>query len=111
MDRALIVRKPHIDNILDNGKCWEMRSRPTRITGWIGLIEAGSGLIVGKAFLTSGHVKPSADEISNNTEKHQVKDLSQLEKWCYSWTLEKAERFEEPIPYDHPNGAVIWVKI
>lgn len=111
MKRALIVRKPHIDNILDNGKCWEMRSRPTSITGWIGLIEAGSGLIVGKAFLTSGHIKPSADEINSNAEKHQVQDLVKLDKWCYAWVLEQAERFEKPIPYNHPKGAVIWVKI
>ena len=110
MDRALIVRKPWIDLILSGQKTWEMRSRKTHLTGWIGLIEQGTGLIVGKAFLTGGWRKPSEQELIDNMHNHMVEDLSLLKKWCYAWTLEQAERFENPIPYDHPKGAVIWVK-
>ncbi len=51
-DRALIVRKPWIDLILDEGKDMEMRSRKTKIHGQIGLIEAGSGLIMGEIRMT-----------------------------------------------------------
>ncbi|GAF99913.1 unnamed protein product, partial [marine sediment metagenome] len=29
----------------------------------------------------------------------------------YAWVLEKAKRYDEPIPYTHPLGAVIWVKL
>lgn len=111
MDRALIVKKPWIDLILSGEKTWEMRSKPTKITGWIGLIEQGTGFIVGKAFLTSGWCKPSTQELIENHSKHLVDNTALLEKWCYAWTLEQAQRFETPIPYKHPSGAVIWVKI
>lgn len=111
MDRALIIKKLWLDKILSDGKVWEMRSRRTRITGWIGLIESGSGMIVGKAFLTSGHIKPTKQELLDNFDKHQVADQSMLQKWCYAWTLEQVEKFDTPIPYQHPRGAVVWVKI
>jgi len=111
MDRALIVKKPWIDLILSGEKTWEMRSRKTHLTGWIGLIEQGTGLIVGKAFLTCGWFKPNKQELIDNHSKHLVDDTALLEKWCYAWTLEQAERFETPIAYKHPSGAVIWVKI
>ena len=80
MDRALIIKKPWIDLILDGEKTWEMRSRKTKITGWIGLIEQGSGLIVGRAFLTCGWHKPSTSELIDNKSKHMVDDLSLLKK-------------------------------
>jgi len=111
LNRALIVKKPWIDLILSGEKTWEMRSRKTHLTGWIGLIEQGAGLIVGKAFLTGGWLKPSKQELIDNHSRHLVDDAFLLEYWCYAWTLEQAERFEIPIPYKHPRGAVIWVKI
>ena len=111
INRGLIINKIWVDRILDHGKTWEMRSRRTHFTGWFGIIESGSGLIVGKAFMTSGHIKPTHQELLQNIDKHQVKDLSLLKKWCYAWTIEKAVRFKEPTPYKHPQGAVTWVKL
>lgn len=111
MKRALIVRKQWIDLILSGEKTWEMRSKPTSNKGWIGLIEAGTGLIVGKAFLVSGHEKPSMDDLICNSDKHRVEDMPLLDKWRYVWQLEQAERFKVPIPYNHPRGAVIWVRL
>ena len=52
MERALIIRQPWIGKILDGSKTWEMRGRPTSIRGRIGLIEQGSGMIVGEATLS-----------------------------------------------------------
>jgi hypothetical protein len=111
MDRALIVKKPRIDLILSGEKTWEMRSKPTKITGWIGLIEQGTGLIVGRAFLTSGWIRPSKQELIDNHSKHLVDDTDILERWCYAWEIERAERFDKPIKYKHPKGAVVWVKL
>ncbi len=56
MTRALIIRKEHLTNIFDNGKVWEMRSSKTNARGRIGLIEAGSGLIVGETFLAKNWI-------------------------------------------------------
>jgi len=38
-------------------------------------------------------------------------DLQLLEKWRFPWVLENARRFETPIPYKHPRGAMIWVDV
>lgn len=108
MERALIVQKFWLDKILDEGKTWEMRTTKTKVRGTIGLIEAGSGLIVGSVEIINSF------KVDNNpffTIHHKIKDLSLVDKWPYAWVLSNAKRFEEPIPYKHPKGAVIWVKI
>lgn len=111
MDRALIIKKPWIDLILDGQKTWEMRTRKTKIKGIIGLIEQGTGLIVGQANLIDGTFKPTTDELIKNAPLHRVENLEILETWCYRWELREAHRFKTPIPYKHPKGAVIWVTL
>lgn len=111
MKRALIVRKPWIDKILSGEKTWEMRSKPTNIRGRIGLIEQGTGLIVGECELVR-----SGESINNfnhgyGQHLHKINDLSLLEKWHYPWVLSDVKKYEKPIPYTHPKGAVVWVKI
>lgn len=32
-------------------------------------------------------------------------------KWCYAWELSNIIKYKKPIPYCHPRGAVIWVKL
>lgn len=112
MERALIVRQPYLDLILSGLKTWEMRSRPTSIRGRIGLIEQGTGLIVGECTISGSDGVPlDSGEHDLFYDYHRVSDYDLLEKWCYAWRLESAKRYEEPIPYNHPRGAVTWVKI
>jgi hypothetical protein len=113
MERALIVRKEWLDKILDGVKVWEMRSTPTKIRGRIGLIEAGTGLIVGECELVDSLIalRPHETDCDMHFNRHQVDDSALLEKWCHPWVLESAKRYDKPIPYDHPKGAVIWVKL
>lgn len=112
MDRALIIKKEWIDKILSGEKIWEMRSTKTKVSGLIGLIESGSGLIVGQAIL-EGVGEPIHDLYCAKItyKNHQVSDYSLLKKWRYPWVLSGAVRFTKPIPYDHPQGAVVWVKV
>jgi hypothetical protein len=86
-----------------------MRSSRTKIKGKIGLIESGTGLIVGEANLIgcSPHPVPKLEYLKLF---HQIENLDLLDKWHYAWYLEKAKRYNKPIPYTHPKGAVIWVK-
>jgi hypothetical protein len=114
MNRALIIKKEHLDNIFDNGKIWEMRSQMTNVRGEIGLIESGSGMIVGKCEIVDcqdlSHL--SANLVHKWWHKyHKVDDLTALKKWNKALLIKDAVRFDKPIPYDHPQGAVIWVKI
>jgi len=111
-DLALIIDEPWISEILAVRKIWEMRSRPTQIRGRIRLIRKGSGLIVGEARLYDSKPKLSPDEFARNYLKHRIPfDMSIYEKWPYPWAMDHAVAYDEPIPYNHPQGAVVWVKI
>lgn len=111
MKRALIIRQPWVDKIFDSGKVWEMRSGSTMVRGRIGIIEAGTGLIVGEVTLLGSGQPLTEDEAKRHIGAHQVKDIELLKKWRYPWFLEDARRYKTPIPYDHPKGAVTWVRI
>ena len=111
MRRALIVKKKWLDKIFDEGKVWEMRTTRTNIRGEIDLIESGSGLIVGKTEIIGCSdipIVPSRYFIP----MHKVEDLELIKKWKWAWILKanSAKRYDKPIPYKHPKGAVIWVK-
>ena len=110
MERALIIKKCWLDKILNDGKVWEMRSTRTSITGKIGLIESGSGLIIGEAVLTGCSNLPVPKD-SSLVKYHNIRNLELLKKWKWAWFLVEAKRFEKPIPYKHPRGAVIWVNL
>lgn len=110
-DRALIVADPWIGKILSGEKTWEMRSAPTKIRGRVGLIRKGSGLIVGSVEIID--VLPPLDRNAAMVTKnlHKVADVELLEKWKYPWVLKNVVEFETPLEYEHPRGAVVWVKI
>lgn len=111
-DRALVVQSHWCNLILEGVKPWEMRSSKTKVRGIIGLIESGSGLIVGKVNLTDSLEAIPEREFFNHTEKHQITNsLIATSKWKYPWVLDCATRFDTPIQYCHPKGAVIWVKL
>lgn len=71
MKRALIIKKNWLDKIFNDGKRWEMRSRNTKIRGKIGLIESGSGLIVGEAKIVNT-LRMKQENLVKQTDKHHV---------------------------------------
>jgi len=109
--KALVIKQPWIDLILDGKKTWEMRARKTKIRGRIGLIEQGTGLIVGHAEIVCClKVNPNA-QYSDYLRNHCIRDMNLIAKYPFAWVLQGATRYEEPIPYIHPRGAVVWVNI
>lgn len=112
---GLIIDEPYISQILLGEKSWEMRSQRTAKREVIGLIKKGSGQVVGKATIVDCIGPLSFSELQNNTVKHGISkqqlDAGLLDKWNFAWVLEKVEMFEEPMPYNHPSGAVIWVDL
>lgn len=108
--KGLLIRPPWIDMILSRQKTWEMRASDTSHRGVFLLIQSGSGLIVGQANLV-GTQKLEPAQFEQTKCYHCVDDLSLLNRWCYAWILEDIQRFDFPIPYTHPQGAVIWVKL
>lgn len=111
IERALIIKKEWLNRIFDDGKVWEMRSTKTNIRERIGLIEVGSGLIIGEVDLIGCGKRLTEQSAADNFKFHQVSDLSKLKYWCYPWILKDAIRYEKAIPYNHPSGAIIWVTL
>jgi hypothetical protein len=113
--KGLIIDSPHIDNILSGRKCWEMRSKGTQQRGTIALIKKGSGMVVGVADLVDSHGPLSRDEMLANQEFHLITperlEVPGVSKWRHAWILKNAKRLDRPVPYSHPNGAVIWVNL
>ncbi len=115
MKKALMIKSPHIDNILAGRKTWEMRSKPTKTRGRIGLIKSGSGKIWGQANLVDCIGPLSIDERLKSQDRHLITPerlaLPEVAKYDYAWVLEEVEAFAVPREYVHPSGAVIWVAL
>jgi len=108
---GLIIKKKWLDLILDGHKTIEVRGHNTHKRGLIALIESGTGLIKGEVEIFNsvpfdGFLKSLYKE--HWLTDHQIENLTY--KKPYSWWLEYPYRYKEPIPYKHPQGAVIWVK-
>ncbi|MEY4723480.1 MAG: hypothetical protein RLZZ324_993 [Candidatus Parcubacteria bacterium] len=110
--KALIIQEPWIGKILAGEKTWEIRRRKTNIRGRIGLIRSKSGLILGTANLVDCIPAPHA-LLARNMTKHRctMEMLRAYGETLYAWVLEDRKPFATPVPYDHPQGAVIWVTV
>jgi hypothetical protein len=109
---CLIIKKKFLNLIFDNNKTWEIRGSKTNKVGKIGLIESGSKEIKGEANIV-GCVGPlNKEELILNKDKHQVEDVNNISyKKVYAWILKESVRYDVPKKYNHPNGAIIWVKV
>ena len=110
--KALIIRKPWIDFILDGKKAWEIRGSNTNIRGKIERIQSQSGLVIGKCELVDS-IQLDLKTYQSSSDKHCIKEeLEKLPyKKTYAWVIRNPIRYEKPRPYKHPSGAVIWVKL
>ncbi|WP_299927094.1 ASCH domain-containing protein [uncultured Pelagimonas sp.] len=111
--RGLIIDTPWIDHILEGRKDWEMRSQSTSVRGWIGLIRKGSGQVVALARLVDCGTALTPDEMVANEAHHRIPERmirsGEVAKWCVPWKLADIRPLEQPVPYEHKSGAVIWV--
>jgi hypothetical protein len=114
-DVGLLIDEPYISMILKGDKTWEMRSQRTGKRERIGLIKKGSCAVYGTIELYDCEGPISKAELKNQNERHGISveqiDAGLLDKWNYAWKLKDVQVFKEPIPYNHPNGAVTWVNL
>lgn len=113
--KGLIIDSPHIDNILDGRKTWEMRSTGTKQRGLIALIRKGSGTVIGTVELIDS-VGPLTDAERLAGQPHHLVPPERFErpeaaKYRHGWVVRSPCRFPRPIRYQHPPGAVIWVAL
>jgi hypothetical protein len=111
--RGLLIRSPWIERILEGSKSWEIRGFNTGVRGTIALIRSGSGKIVGTCDLVDVlgplTLEDMRDNVSKSGEDCALTSLPYVK--TYAWVLKNARPLEEPIPYAHPHGAIIWVKL
>jgi hypothetical protein len=106
---GLIIKLKWLDLILSGQKTWEIRSTATTKREVVALIESGSGHVLGQARITDSVVL-SLTDLQNNVEKHCIQDLSTITyAKSHAWVLTETLRFKVPQPYEHPQGAIVWV--
>lgn len=113
--RGLIIKSPYVDYVLQGLKTWEIRGTKTNIRGRIALIKKGSCSVVGTCVLKDVKGPLTIDEMLST--KHHCIEHERLKRdglhydKTYAWILSDPIIFDEPIPYNHPRGAVIWVNL
>jgi hypothetical protein len=114
--KGLIIDEPWIGLILSGEKIWEMRKTACHHRGPIALIRKGSGKVVGVAELIDS--LPSIDDENDYARAEPLHRIPSSRRkqafadgWRTPWVLDNAEPLAEPIPYNHPSGAVIWVNL
>ncbi len=113
LDRLLVVAEPWASLLVDGKKTWELRTTSTKIRGPIGIVAKGTGTIIGAVDLIGLHGPFTRSEIVPYEHFHRVPASSTSTysgpKGLYAWEVTGAARFDQPVPYRHPQGAVIWV--
>jgi hypothetical protein len=114
LDRLLVVAEPWASLLVDGDKTWELRSTSTSVRGPIGIVAKGTGTIIGAVELVDVHGPFTRTEIAPFERFHRVPASSTSSysgpKGLYGWEVADAVRFETPVPYQRPQGAVIWVR-
>ena len=112
--KGLIIKEAWIDLILDGRKTWEIRGRQTNKREKIGIIQSGTGTVIGTVDLVDC-IALYNGMYYEGWDKHYYgpKALSHLlpYKKTYAWVFANAVRFDKPEPYVHPKGAIIWVDL
>lgn len=111
---GLIIKKKWLNMILSRKKILEIRgSKTSKIGSDIYLLESGSSLIKGKCRI-KGVIPITKEFWESNIDKHCVsityEELLKIYKKPYAWELTDVKEFSEQHHYNHPKGAVIWVK-
>ena len=112
--RALLIRHPWIDKILDGKKTWEIRGSRTKIRETIGLIPSASGTVAGVCDVVDCIGPLSAAMFRQNAAKAGMRPgEARLGHYrnTYAWLLANPRFLTNPVPYQHPSGAVIWVNL
>ena len=110
--KGLLIRKKWLDLILDGKKTMELFKGRVNIRGEIQLIESGTGLIKGVAEIASCSNRLNYAEMQFLSKCHRVPDNNEFFKTHrYGVRLINVYAHQEPIPYDHPHGAVRWVNL
>ena len=114
-ERAIVIDEPWVSRVLRGDKAWEMRSKPTRHRGLLGIIRKGSGQVVGTALLLDSLQALSRPEFTRHEAEHRIPGAEQDDAfrrgWRFPWVLAEARALPRPVQFSHRSGQVIWVRL
>lgn len=108
--KALCIKPKWADLILEGVKSVELRSTMTHVRGVIAV--AHSGHLHGEVAIIDCFAV-SDEWLQTNISLHSVEDLQILQAYknVYAWVLKGNHRYDCPVRYKHPRGAIIWVNL
>ena len=114
-ERAIIIDEPWVSKIVRGDKIWELRSKRTRFRGSVALIRKGSGTVVGTARLVDCLPPLSLSELARYEQQHAIPRVEHREAFdlgrVIPWVLSEAKALTPGVPYSHPSGQQIWVRL
>ena len=108
---ALLILEEPLAKILAGTKTWEIRGSATKRRGRIALIQSKSGLVVGTCDLADVVGPLSLKKLRSSSWRTGFRPEKLPYAATHAWVVRAARRLRKPIPYAHPSGAVIWVKL
>lgn len=111
---GLIIKKKWLDLILSGKKTLEIRGHDThKIEQTIYLLESGTQRVRGTCKIVSSKLitYQNWDNIKGSTGLDiSMAQLNKRYHTAYAWELSEVEEWGDISYYEHPKGAVIWVK-
>ncbi|MCC6748404.1 MAG: ASCH domain-containing protein [Deltaproteobacteria bacterium] len=108
---GLVIKDAPLEAILAGEKTWEIRGSATTRRGLIGLIRSGSGTVTGVCELVGVRGPLSVEELAAHASNAGFRATRLPYARTHAWVLAGARRLLRPVPYRHPPGAVIWVRL
>ena len=89
--KCLFVKAPFAGWIVDFVKLIEYRTREIYIRERIGIIESGTGTVIGDVNLVGCRFNAKLQ--------------------MYEWILDDPRRYATPVPFEHKQGAMVWIEL
>ena len=110
---ALLIKEPWVSLIGHGKKTWELRGRRTHKRGRVALVASRTGgWITGGATLVDCRGPLTQAQLAASEELHCVSGAAPGRyRETYAWVFADALQLPQPVRYQHPPGAVIWVNL
>ena len=123
--RALIVQSPWANLLVKGEKTVEIRGSATKMFGTIAIAQSKSKLLIGEVTLESccliavrdadgrlQDVPGSLHTLDSLKDAHRIEDVGSIPYGkVYAWFVTKCVKYDTPLSYVHPRGAVVWVSL